>query len=617
MLDAQGIIVKANQALFDLLQYKKGEIEGRSIDKIFSIEDLKNANLADLSKIKSVSNISLNIKAKNRKNIQAYFSSSLLKDKNKRLNGIVCILKDVTKQRQIEEALKNSKKSFSGLIDSAINFVVYQLETDIKNPLGIRVEYASPSITYILGISDPYNYSLWFENIHPDDKKQVIQANEYAQKKYTLFNQTFRIYHPLKNKLCWIHAIATPIPAKNRKSSRFNGIMIDITRQKELEEQLIQAEKLSGVGQLTAGVAHEFNNLLAIIKGNTQLLKIDHEDEKELLQSLDLIDNATKRGAAIVKEMNAFAKPSQLKLEPVNIVDVINYSISIIKKQLLLKNIKIETDFQDMPAVNIDMRQFQQVFLNLIINARDAILPKGQGIISILTKKAADCIELYFSDNGIGMDETTKNQIFDPFFTTKGAKAKDRFGIKGTGLGLSVVYSIVKQHKANISVESKKGNGATFKISIPCLSSERNKKRIIKNAKSSSYKKIRKKNSQLKILVVDDEENIINIMKKMLKKTGYNNVIAFQNGKKAISLFQRELFDLVFLDLLMPIIDGEEVFKQMKKIRPNATFVFMSGQINVKEHKLIQKGVYAFISKPFDFNEVMDICEKVEKEKLK
>lgn len=388
----------------------------------------------------------------------------------------------------------------------------------------------------------------------------------------------------------------------------------DITEPKKLLEQLIHSEKLSAVGELASGIAHEFNNILTIILATTQMSMMEMENTEELLNSLKVIEDQSKRGARIVKDINIITRPTPPHLEINNISEIIDQTISIIKKRFQLENIKIKTKYHKYLNVLIDPGQIHQVFLNLIINSHDAILPKGKGTILISTNDINDKVEIRITDNGIGMDEKTKLKTFTPFFTTKGAKAKDSLKIKGTGLGLSVSHSIIQKHNGTIAVESEKGKGTTFIITLPKAEPMHTEKQYIK--KKLNQKEV-KKIKKLKILVVDDEKGIINIMVRILKKFGQNKIITAESGAKALSLFKEAPsdFDLVFLDMIIPDMNGEKIFKKIKKIVPDIPVVFMSGQLEVKKDKLIKKGAYAFLQKPIDMSELSNIINKISDKK--
>ena len=382
----------------------------------------------------------------------------------------------------------------------------------------------------------------------------------------------------------------------------------NITEQKKLQSQLIRAEKLSAVGQLASGIAHEFNNILAIIRGNTQLFLPEVADNEELTGMLKTIETQTKRGAEIVKRMSAFARPGEMNKEICDIKGIIDDVLKLEREFLKLENIQIEKNYSYKSKINVDKGQMGQIFLNLINNARHAIMLKGKGLIRISINEINDRLEIQISDNGTGMDEEVKRNIFNPFFTTKGALAKDKLGIKGTGLGLSVSHTIIQNHGGTIHVESKKEKGTTFIITLPITESIKVKK---KSKTWETSVKESKKIKKLNILVVDDEKEITDYLSGILKKTDHKNAVVVNSGRKALSAFRRESFDLVFLDMLLPDMNGEEIFKEMKKIKPRIPIVFISGQIDIEKKKIRQKGAYAFLQKPFDIDEIFMIINKI------
>ncbi len=386
----------------------------------------------------------------------------------------------------------------------------------------------------------------------------------------------------------------------------------DITRQKKLQDQLIRAEKLSAVGQLASGIAHEFNNILAIIRGNTQLFLPEVTDNEELTVMLKTIETQTKRGAEIVRRMSAFARPGEMNKEICNIKEIIEDVLKLEKEFMKLENIQIEKNYSCNKKINVDKGQMGQIFLNLINNARHAIMPEGKGLIRISINEVNNRLEIQIKDNGTGMDEEVKRNIFNPFFTTKGALAKDRLGIKGTGLGLSVSHSIIQNHDGTIHVESEKGKGTTFIITLPIAESIKIKKKS-KTGETAVKESIKIK--KLNILVVDDEKEITDYLSGIFKKVDHNNAVVVNSGRKALSAFRRKSFDLVFLDMLLPDMNGEEIFKEMKKISPRIPVIFISGQIDIERNKIKQKGAYAFLQKPFDIDEIFRIINKIVEEK--
>ena len=383
-------------------------------------------------------------------------------------------------------------------------------------------------------------------------------------------------------------------------------ILRDVTEQKKIQQQLIHLEKLSAVGQLAAGIAHEFNNILSIIQARTQLSLLDPAKD-EITGSLKIIEKSTRRGSNLVSDMMAFSRPQKLKFQFGYINKVIDEVINMQKKQLSLENIKITKKDLKYSKIFFDKGQLQQVFLNLLINARHAIQPKGKGRICVTTEKVNGHIQIKFSDTGIGMDEETKKKIFEPFFTTKSAFSKDDLKIKGSGLGLSVTHTIIQQHKGKIEVESKKGIGTTFIISLPTLRVEPRK--VIKSKKSRLTNN-KTKIKDIKILIVDDEKDMANSMKIILQISGYKNVFVRYNGEQALNVVKKIKPDIIFSDLVMPGMDGEQLMREIRSMGLKVPIVFMSGKLLRDKKRLLNKGAFAFIKKPFDIDEILNVVNK-------
>ena len=255
----------------------------------------------------------------------------------------------------------------------------------------------------------------------------------------------------------------------------------------------------------------------------------------------------------------------------------------------------------------------EQVFVNLFINARHAIQSKKKGEISIIDKKVGDYVQIRFSDTGTGMDEETRKRIFEPFFTTKGAYAKDGLNLKGSGLGLSVTYTIIQQHNGTIEVESKKGRGTTFIINLPIVKEVRKTGEPVKEKKT---KLDIGKTKDLKVLIVDDEQDIINLMRSILKRAGHKDVMIKKSGQQALSSLETFKPDVIFLDMLMPDMDGEQLLKEIRKMKIKTPVVFLSGKVGLKRDTLIAKGAFDLIEKPFDVEDVFRVLKKAAKRKL-
>jgi CheY-like chemotaxis protein/two-component sensor histidine kinase len=324
-----------------------------------------------------------------------------------------------------------------------------------------------------------------------------------------------------------------------------------------MEKALMQSEKLKSIGTITAGISHEFNNILAIISGNVQLLEETYEDQGELTDMLRTIGKAVDDGAEISRNMLKFTmtKKGTEKFVSSHIRDLIRQSVEFTmprwKNMSQTKGINYQIAKEGMKSVSPVMcnpTEIKEVFINIINNALDA-MPEG-GSISFSTWDRDETVLVSITDTGEGMSEEVKKNIFDPFFSTKTPK--------GTGLGMSIAYGIVTRHGGKIEIESEVGEGSTFTLEFPSAKTFVSPKAIPKPEQKS-------KGKNLSILVVDDEEDICDTLDQFLSKRG-NKVKAIDNGAGAIKLINSEYFDLVLCDLAMPNGSGFDVIKAINRL---------------------------------------------------
>ena len=346
-------------------------------------------------------------------------------------------------------------------------------------------------------------------------------------------------------------------------------IVSDITERKKMEEALIQSEKLKSLGILTAGISHEFNNLLAVILGSAELLDAGFEDDQELKKGLSAIIKASDDGAKIVKGLLSYVK-SQGKdisefiffdIRPL-LIEAINFTTLRWKNMAQAKGIDYKIDregMREIPEVLCNTTELREVFTNIINNALDA-MPDG-GRLSLSTSSNEDTVFICISDTGIGMSEDVKKNIFDPFFTTRRPL--------GRGLGLSISYGIITRHGGKIEVESEDGKGTTFNLSLPI------RKDVVQKVVPPEPDR-RAVVRKLRILVVDDNEDVCEIMYGVLARGGHD-VKTVDDGVEAIALAGKEEYDLVLCDLLMPKIHGYEVIKAIKKLDKIPKIGIMTG----------------------------------------
>ena len=374
----------------------------------------------------------------------------------------------------------------------------------------------------------------------------------------------------------------------------------DITGYKNLEAQFLQAQKMEAIGVLAGGVAHDFNNLLNVINGYSELILDDISQDSPVRKDLEQIRNAGKRAAALTSQLLAFGRKQIMQPEVLNLNIVISQMNSMLRR-LIGEDIEFTSiSLPNLRPVNADPGQIQQIVMNLVVNARDA-MPRG-GKLTIETSnidldrnyaqhhpmvKAGPHVMLSISDNGVGMDEETQSHLFEPFFTTKQKG-------KGTGLGLCTVYGIVKQSNGFIWVYSEPGRGTTFKIYFPTATGATD------STKEREESKPVLQGSET-VLVVEDEAAVRELTIRILRDRGYN-VLEAAGGQEALQIAREYAGEihLVLTDVVMPAISGSTVVARLVAERPGIRSLFVSGYTDdaIVQHGILDSNV-AFLQKPF------------------
>lgn len=398
------------------------------------------------------------------------------------------------------------------------------------------------------------------------------------------------------------HIDVRSYPMLDEGSSDVNQVIeciVDVTDEKRLEAQLRQAQKMEGIGLLAGGIAHDFNNILSVITGYGELIQMAVGDNDELAQSIGFILKASKRAAELTGSLLTFSRKQLISPKPVFLNEIVRRVERFIVR-LISEEIKLTLKLSDEDiTVMADSSQIEQILINFVTNARDA-MPEG-GLLhfetdTIIFDEAHIGSYGYgrpgrygvfsITDTGTGMDEKTKERIFEPFFTTKGEG-------KGTGLGLSVVYGIVKQHNGFINVYSEVGKGTTIKVYIPLIEQEEKEK--------TDWKPDVLPKGTETILVAEDNAEVRSITREILKIHGYT-VIEAHDGEEALEKLGNlsQQIQLLILDVIMPKKNGKEVYNEAQKINPDIKTIFMSGYTADIIHKkgILEKGLH-FIQKPF------------------
>jgi PAS domain S-box-containing protein len=393
------------------------------------------------------------------------------------------------------------------------------------------------------------------------------------------------------------------------------GISRDITDQKKMEDQLRQSQKIETVGRLAGGIAHDFNNLLTVINGYSELLLHKVKDKSPLSGELEEIKLAGERAAALTRQLLAFSRRQVLQPKVLDLNEVISH-MDMMLRRLIGEDVEFRTvSREDLWKVKADPGQIEQVVMNLVVNARDAM--PGGGRLTIETSNVfldeeyshvhppvqpGSYVMLSVSDTGVGMDEKTASQVFEPFFTTK------ELG-KGTGLGLSTVYGIVKQSGGFIWVYSEPGKGSTFKVYLPCTAD----RGVLPDKEGSPVEDLRGEKS---VLVVEDEESIRRLATEILGRYGYA-VFSAGDGEEAlrIATSHEGEIDLLLTDVIMPGMGGPELFERIRQLRPGIKVLYVSGYTNdaIVHQGVLDPGI-AFLQKPYSptslVRKVKDVLEE-------
>jgi PAS domain S-box-containing protein len=413
-------------------------------------------------------------------------------------------------------------------------------------------------------------------------------------------------------KTIYVSLMISPVRGDDGTILGASHVARDITERRQFEEQLRQAQRLESLGVLAGGIAHDFNNLLTGILGNASIASEILPPGNAAHPMLREIMAASQRLSDLTRQILAYSGKGTFALGPVNISDLVR-EISALIQASIPKDVHIRLQLDDqLPVVNADASQIQQVIMNLIVNGAEAI-PSGEvGTVTVTTSfQMVDeqyirtvfspddlqpgpyvCLEVH--DTGQGMNEETVPRIFDPFFTTK---------VKGRGLGLAAVLGIVRTHKGGIKVYSQPGQGSTFKMLLPASA-------------DAAMARPRPLNQELRgtgtILVIDDEELVRRVAKTALELYGYTVVLA-ENGEQGVALYRQRADEIraILLDLLMPQMGGEETYRRLRLIRPDVRVILSSGYSDAEAMaKFAGKDLAGFIKKPYTAAQLAQIVQQ-------
>ncbi len=458
------------------------------------------------------------------------------------------------------------------------------------------VLYANPRALELIKLEDYTAITLNFfrdvvkdENLIEEIKSKIAQESSISDIECNLFNR-FREYFP-------VILTANYIRDYDGTPEGYLFLFKEMSAFKEMQVRLVQAQKMESIGLLASGIAHEFNNILSGIMPNAELIKMTTKEKANLARA-DMIHKASFRAANIVKQLLSFARIHEMdETEALVLNEAVSETLGILDK-LFGKEIHLENRIPvDLPAIEANATQLQQVIMNLAINARDALEGSGRIIFSAevfkniskdQTLKPGDYIVLKVMDNGHGMTREVMEKIFDPFFTTKEPG-------KGTGLGLSTVYGIVKSLNGDIRVESEPDKGTRFNVYLPVSHS--------RLAKKESPDEVTESTSR-NVMIIDDDLVVREMAGDLLDFLGHT-VVKAETGEEGIELFrtQPSRFDLIIIDLIMPKMNGVTTMERIRAIDEKIKIVITSGVGHTnKKDEMLKKGADAYLQKPYSLD---------------
>lgn len=533
---------------------------------------------------------------------------------------ILSLQKEIAERKRVENKYFKQYAEFQAIFNSITDAIVF---TDLNR----QIVMTNPAFESIFGynLKDVQGKTTQFFYANPDEYQQ--QGKKRFRKEAKEISPVYEIQYRRKDgSIFTSETLGVPVKDQAGEIIGFLGVIRDVSERKkaekikeDLEAQLRQTHKLEAVGTLAGGIAHDFNNILAIIFGNAELANVHTSNNNPAKHNVGQILSASKRAKDLVKRLLTFSRQEKGERHPLHLCRLVDESLETLRatipKTVTLKvNIpsKCRDNIADCLMIDADPTQIHQLFLNLCVNAVQAM--DEEGTLEITVNEVtyndnnipASCsglkpgtyVYLSIADTGKGVSPDLVDKIFDPFFTTKEVDM-------GTGIGLSVVQGIVKNHDGHIYVESEPGNGATFHIYFPFTTNTKSETEIDKDIQIPMGNE--------HILFIDDEEMLADVGKSMLESLGYN-VTALTKSTDALELFQNDpyKFDLIITDQSMPNISGSELAKQLLHINPGISIILCTGYSSkVDKEKAREIGIREFALKPLDIKEIALLIRKV------
>lgn len=594
IVNDRGQFVDANEVYCQMMGYSLAELSSMSIRDV----EAKNQDDEIAAYLKRIfeagsDRFETRNRAKDGRVIDIEISCTYLGNKRQ----ILAFARDITARKQAAEQLRVSEERLALALNGA-DLGLWDL--DVVNGQVYVNDWWARALRELPDGINYYHLEDWKTVLHPDDYAPTLQKlNDHTQGITPIYEAEYRL-QTHTGKWIWIFARGKVINWDAAGNAvRIVGTSLDITERKNLEVQLLQAQKMEAIGRLAGSIAHDFNNLLTIMMGYVNMLQPRLPREPECLAYIDQLRRACERGAALTHQLLIFSRKQAVKLEPIQLNAVI-YDLNTMLSRLIGEHIELVFGLDtSLGLINADSGQLEQVILNLVINARDAMPSGGHLVIKTINcdvdedftqwhpeVKPGRYVVLSITDDGLGMDDQTKSCIFEPFFTTKTPE-------QGTGLGLAIVYGIVKQSGGHILVDSQVGQGTRFSLYFPRLQTG------MLRETSPAPEAVSRKGDET-ILVAEDDADIRELIYEFLTEAGYR-VITASDGVDALRkvVEYQEKIHLLVTDVRMPRMDGVELVQNLSLHSAHLKVLYISGYADLPALKKNDQGHHPLLQKPF------------------
>ncbi len=591
--DMDGHIAFANRAWAEMHGYERDELIGKHLSVFHNERQLREEvepfNEQVLLKGKHEGEVG-HVR-KDGSTFPTYMTTAILKDEDGEFVGLIGSARDITERKRADKVLRESERKYRTLVENIPQKIFLK---DAKSVyVSCNENYARDleiSPEAVVGKTDYDFYPRELADKYRTDDWRIMESGEMEEIEEKRVHNGQEIF---------VHTVKTPVKDENGEIVGVLGVHEDITERKQLQEQFMHAQKLEAVGRLAGGVAHDFNNLLTVILGYSEMLLHNLGDER-LRSHTQAISDAAQKAERLTSQLLAFSRKQVREPTVLNVNDIV-VEMEKMLHRVIGEDIELVVVLDsNLGSVRIDPGQIEQVIMNLVVNARDAMPDGGQLVIETanveldaeyanahLSMLPGEYVMLAVTDTGHGMDKETQKRVFEPFFTTKEAGS-------GTGLGLSTVYGIVKQNKGNIWVYSEPGKGTTFKVYWPVVKGERAAVRDKEEAPEIPA-------GSETILLVEDEEVVRELARQVLEQKSYK-VLTAQHGAEALIVSEQHdsPIHLLLTDVVMPGMNGKELAERLQASRSDLHVIYMSGYADAA---IFQNGrvpdAASYLQKPF------------------